>query len=57
MEIMVCEECSDGYVYVDSPPAKKCFCGGSLVETSAYEEIIKGKIRHIDNVDYPTVSC
>ena len=51
MEIRYCEECGNGYAYVDSPPAEKCFCGGQLIES---EGIIQE--RFFGDVEYPTVS-
>lgn len=55
MEKRYCIECGKGYGYVDSPPAKNCYCGGKLVEGSEIDESLTFVIW--DNVEYPTVSC
>ena len=54
MDVRCCEECDRGYVYVDSPPAEKCFCGGELIDVDKLTAWAQFKL---GDVEYPTVSC
>ena len=51
MEYRECEDCHRTYGYFDSPPAKKCFCGGDLKVTDSPELI------NYFGTEFATVSC
>lgn len=53
--IKICKECGNSYMYFDSPPQKKCFCGGELREATIEEET--EAYQYLSTSNHAVVSC
>ena len=53
--IRVCTECKCSFMYFDSPPQDKCFCGGKLREATKEEETEAYQYLNFSN--HAVVSC